>query len=117
LRIIDLRAAPGVPIHEFDASGATAHHVGSGGGATHVYVVHLAPGGVIGAHEAGFDQIFAPVQGNGWAAGPDGTRHPVAVGEAALIQRGELHSKGSDGGMVALMLQVQQLDASAPLAS
>ena len=112
MRIIDLRATPSVPINEFDASGATAHHVGSGGGATHVYVVHFAPGGVIGAHEAGFDQIFAPVQGSGWAAGADGMRHPVVVGEAALIQRGELHAKGSDSGLVALMLQVQQLDAS-----
>jgi quercetin dioxygenase-like cupin family protein len=111
LRIIDLRTTPGVPINEFDAFGATAYHVGSGVGGTHVYVVHLAPGGVIGVHEAGFDQIFAPIHGNGWAAGSDGRRRAVAVGEAALIRRGELHSKGSNTGLVALMLQVHQLDA------
>ncbi len=88
---------------------ATAHHLGSGGGAAHAYAVHLAPGGSIGAHEAGFDQLFVPVHGSGWAAGADGVRRPVAVGEAAIIRRGEVHAKGSETGLVALMVQVERL--------
>jgi quercetin dioxygenase-like cupin family protein len=80
----------------------------SGGGAAHIYLIHLAPGGVIGAHEAGFDQLFVPLQGSGWAAGTDAVRHQIVVGQAAVFRRGEVHAKGSEIGLVALMVQVEQ---------
>ncbi len=113
MRILDLRAARRVPIADFDAIGAAVSRVGSAEGTTHAWVVHLEPGGVIGGHEAGFDQLFVPLQGDGWAAGADGVRHPVGAGEAALIRRGEVHAKGSERGMVALMVQVERLDMGA----
>jgi hypothetical protein len=35
----------------------------------------------------------------------------LSEGEAAFISRGEVHSKGSEGGMTALMVQVRDLAA------
>ena len=80
-----------------------------GEGEAHAYVVYFDPGGVIGAHEAGFGQLFVALQGNGWVAGEDGERVPLEQGEAALFSRGEVHSKGSETGMTALMVQVRNL--------
>jgi quercetin dioxygenase-like cupin family protein len=109
--VIDLRATAVAPIAEFGSIGASAAHLASGGGDAHVYVVEIGAGGVIGPHEAGFDQLFVPVSGGGWAAGADGVRHSISVGQAALITRGERHEKGSDTGLTALMVQVEHLSA------
>jgi hypothetical protein len=109
--VIDLRTTAGAPIAEFGSIGASAAHLASGGGDAHVYVVRIDAGGFIGPHEAGFDQLFVPVSGEGWAAGADGVRHSIGVGQAALITRGECHDKGSDTGLTALMMQVEHLPA------
>jgi quercetin dioxygenase-like cupin family protein len=90
-------------------SGASSIELLEGDGEAHVYVIYFEPGGEIGAHEAGFGQIFFALSGNGWVAGGDGERVPLAAGQAALIRRGEIHSKGSDSGMTALMVQVRDL--------
>ena len=84
--------------------------MGHGSGDAHVYTVHFDPGGEIGRHEAGFDQLFIVIEGSGWASGGDGVRHPLETGEAARFQRGEVHAKGSDEGMTALMVQVTSLE-------
>jgi hypothetical protein len=34
---------------------------------------------------------------------------PLSEGEAAFIERGEVHSKGSETGLTALMVQVRDL--------
>lgn len=81
-----------------------------GDGEAHAYVLYVDPGGVIGPHEAGFGQLLFAVAGEGWVAGGDGIRQPLRAGEAAFIARGEVHSKGSDAGLTALMLQVRDLD-------
>ena len=47
--------------------------------------------------------------GSGWVAGGDEQRIALAEGEAAFISRGEVHSKGSENGMTAFMLQVRDL--------
>lgn len=84
-----------------------------GEGEAHAYVLYFKPGGEIGPHEAGFGQLFFAVSGDGWVAGGDGERLPLAEGQAAFIHRGEIHSKGSETGLTALMVQVREL---APLA-
>jgi quercetin dioxygenase-like cupin family protein len=81
-----------------------------GEGEAHAYVIYFEPGGVIGAHEAGFGQILYAVAGSGWVAAGDGVRVALAEGEAAFIRRGETHAKGSETGMTALMIQVRDLD-------
>ncbi len=97
-------------IERFESRGAAAVRLGSGHGEAHVYAVYIEPGGEIGPHEAGFDQLFVATEGAGWAAGADGRRLPIEPGQAALFRRGEIHSKGSEIGMTALMVQIEALE-------
>ena len=84
-----------------------------GDGEAHAYGLYFEPGGEIGPHEAGYGQLFFALSGDGWVAGGDGIRQPLATGEAAFIMRGEIHSKGSETGLSALMVQVRDLDLTA----
>jgi quercetin dioxygenase-like cupin family protein len=93
---------------------ASSIKLAEGEGEAHAYVIYLEPGGIIGPHEAGFGQILLALAGSGWVAGADDKRVSLAEGEAAFIGRGEIHSKGSDDGMTAFMIQVRDLT---PLAS
>jgi len=89
MRILRCRAQDASPIHE--------------------YAVHFKARGAIGPHRAGFGQLFIVTEGCGWVAGADGVRHAIAPGEVAHIEKGEVHSKGSDEGMSALMVQMTDL--------
>ena len=96
-------------ITEYESKFAAAAAVADGAGEAHVYVVYLEPGGEIGPHVAGFGQLFFAAAGNDWVAGGDGERVRLAKGEAAFIARGEVHSKGSEVGMTAFVVQVRDL--------
>jgi quercetin dioxygenase-like cupin family protein len=112
VRILPLDASVAEPIgpRPYEVTLVSSIAVADGVGEAHVYVQHFDPGGVIGPHEAGFGQLFVAVSGDGWVAGGDGGRMPLAQGQAAFIERGEIHSKGSETGMVAFMVQVRDLD-------
>lgn len=83
--------------------------IAAGEGEAHAYVLYFKPGGEIGPHEAGYGQMFLALSGEGWVAGGDGAREALSTGEVALISRGEMHSKGSETGLTALMVQVRDL--------
>jgi hypothetical protein len=59
--------------------------------------------------------LFLVVGGSGWVSGPDGEPRPLGVGRGVYIARGEMHAKGSDTGMTAIMVQLADL-AAAPVA-
>jgi quercetin dioxygenase-like cupin family protein len=111
VQILRFSASVAEPIGErpYDVKLASSIELAKGGGDAHAYVVYFEPGGIIGPHEAGFGQILFAVAGSGWVAGADGLRVALAEGEAALVSRGEVHSKGSESGMTALMIQVRDL--------
>ena len=92
---------------------ASSIKLAEGAGEAHVYALYFDPGGEIGPHEAGFGQLFLPLSGSGWVAGDDGERVALAEGQAALFRRGETHSKGSETGMTAVMVQIGDLTPSA----
>jgi quercetin dioxygenase-like cupin family protein len=96
------------PIIEYSSRHASAVALASGQGEAHVYCLHLDAAGEIGAHEAGFDQLFLVVEGSGWVSGSDGRRQPLAQAQGALIARGEVHAKGTESGMTAIMVQMTQ---------
>ena len=98
------------PISEFESRGAFAQLLANGDGESHVYFVRFEAGGVIGPHPAGFDQLFLVTSGSGWVAGPDGLRQSLSAGYAAVITRGEIHSKGSDAGLSAIMIQIERCE-------
>ena len=78
------------PIALFDAIGASNLRVGGGSGESHVYALRFEPGGSVGAHPAGYGQLFLVVEGQAWAAGADGARVPLSAGEGAYFSPGEL---------------------------
>jgi quercetin dioxygenase-like cupin family protein len=109
MRVIGFDKGSAEEITWYESKGASFFELAEGNGEAHANVVFFAAGGEIGPHEAGFGQLFFAVEGSGWVAGSDGMRVPLGAGEAALIRRGEIHSKGSETGMTALMLQVRDL--------
>lgn len=110
MHIIDFATAPGEVIAQFGSVHATSVHLGSGVGESHVYVIRFAPGGQIGEHPTGFGQLFLVIDGSGWVSGPDGQRKQISSGQGAYFACGELHVKGSDIGMTAIMIQVYDLE-------
>ena len=116
VRIIrpESRLADSIEARPYPVRLASAIKLAEGGGEAHAYVMYLEPGGEIGPHEAGYGQLFFAVSGEGWVAGGDGVRRPLAQGEAAFITRGEIHSKGSETGLTALMVQVRDLNPCTP---
>lgn len=109
MRLVDLAPQRGAAITEYQSRGASAQALADGRGESHVYAIHFAPGGQIGPHPAGFAQLFCAVSGTGWVAGADGVRHAVCPGQVAVIANGEVHAKGSDAGLTALMVQISDL--------
>ena len=113
MKVTRLDAVDWLPITHYDSDRSLSAQLATGGGESHAHVVRFDAGGRIGAHEAGFGQLFTFVVGRGWAAGPDGRRVSLAPGDVAWFARGELHSKGSDDGGTALMIQVRNLEPDA----
>jgi quercetin dioxygenase-like cupin family protein len=109
VRVVDFSPSTAREIVEFGAVGASAVRCGEGEGEAHVYCVRMEPGGSIGPHPAGYDQLFLVVAGSGWAAGEDGSRVELREGYGAYFARGEIHSKGSERGMTVIMVQVTDL--------
>jgi quercetin dioxygenase-like cupin family protein len=108
--MLDFSAKRAEPIEHFESLGASSVPLGDGHGEAHVYCVRFEPGGRIGQHPAGFGQLFLVVEGAGWVSGHDGARVELAAGQGAYFSRGELHAKGSEVGMTAIMIQIRDLD-------
>lgn len=115
MQLLDFSPGRASPISEYESHGASALRLAGGTGEGHVYCIRIEPGGVIGPHEASFGQLFLVVAGRGWVSGGDGVRWPLGVGRGAFIGRGEVHAKGSDSGLTAIMVQVTDLTV-APVA-
>lgn len=114
MTLIEFSRAHARPIELFDAVAASNVRLGGGHGDAHIYCVHVEPGGSIGAHPAGFAQLFLVVNGTGWAAGPDGQRVALTAGQGVYVAPGEVHAKGSESGMTAIMVQADQLQPEPP---
>ena len=100
-------------IVDFESRESRAAELATGSGEAHIHIVHIAAGGEIGPHIAGFGQIFLCLEGSGWVAGADGEHVSISHGQGAYFARGERHSKGSADGLRALIVQVKDLHLSA----
>lgn len=96
-------------VDSYGSMGVANVRIGGGTGESHVYALRIDAGGNIGAHPAGYGQLFLVVEGEAWAAGPDGTRVTLPAGHGVYIEPGELHSKGSDTGASVLMVQAESV--------
>lgn len=108
IRLFNFNQDMASPIRAYASHGAHSSTIAHGSGASYAYTVYVEPGGAIGPHPAGFDQLFIVVKGSGWVRGSDGVQHALGECCGAFIPTGENHSKGSEEGMVALMVQASQ---------
>lgn len=115
MRLIEFSAVPAEPITLFDSVAVSSQVLAGGRGETHVHCLRFEPGGKIGKHPTGFGQLFLVIEGSGWAMGADGQRIELTAGQGVYFERGEHHSKGSDSSMTVLMVQVTDLQLSAPV--
>jgi quercetin dioxygenase-like cupin family protein len=65
----------------------------------------FAPGALLGRHPAAGPQTLAVLSGSGWVSGGDGVRHDLAAGDLVRFDPGESHESGSDGGMIAVVVE------------
>ena len=76
----------------------------------HVGCMRLGPGGSVGYHQATTPQLFAVVEGSGWiSSGEERLREPISSGVAVLWDEGEWHEVGTDGGLVAIVVEGAQI--------
>ena len=114
MRIIEFSPQEMQPITPFQSTGAASTVLAVGDGDARVHCLRFEPAGQIGEHPTGFAQLFLIVRGEGWVMGADGRRTDLATGQGAFFDPGERHAKGSDTGMVALLVQVDTMDCLGP---
>jgi quercetin dioxygenase-like cupin family protein len=108
-RLIRFDKSVASTVENYGARATSSVHLGSGSGESHAYVLHFEAGGEIGEHETGFGQLFVVVGGAGWVvSGSD--RYEVGLGDAVFLPRGVMHAKGSENGMTAVMIQMDNLE-------
>lgn len=89
-------------VRSYGSEGFRATRVAVGEGRVSVTCLRVEPGGVIGTHPAAGPQLFLVIDGEGWVAGPDGERTPIAAGWCVRWDAGEIHTSGTQTGFVAL---------------
>jgi quercetin dioxygenase-like cupin family protein len=99
---------PGELVTEYNSLLVRSAALASGSGEAHVWLLTFEAGGMIGPHTAGFDQLFFVLEGSAWVEVGD-ERTELASHEAATIDLGEIHSKGSLHGARVLMVQLSSL--------
>jgi GrpB-like predicted nucleotidyltransferase (UPF0157 family) len=87
------------------------HELARSNSEVEVGVVHVAPGGGIGRHQAEVRQLLAVVAGSGWVGRHEdgrsspGSRRPLRAGYAALWEPGESWEAGSDDGFTGVSIE------------
>lgn len=111
MRIVEFGPDRGAEVTRFGATGVRGVPLvrSTELGRYAVTVLHLAPGGSVGRHEARVDQLFAVVSGAGWVSGADGERRAVQAGQAAVFDADEEHDAGTEGGLVAVVVESDDL--------
>lgn len=107
--IIEFSPNQAKPIEIFESVSAYSVHIGDESGEVQ-YCIYFESGSQIGIHPAGYGQLFLVMNGEGWATASDGKRINLKAGKGAFFEPGELHSKGSDTGMTAIMVQASKLE-------
>ena len=94
----------GHPVDNF-ASNFVLSPVAHVAGPSRLACFHLAPGEIVGEHEAVVGQLFCVVEGEGWVSGHDSERRPLRAMEAAYWGPGERHAAGTKSGLMAFVIE------------
>ncbi|MFJ7934628.1 cupin [Sporosarcina sp. NPDC096371] len=77
---------------------------------SHVGIVHLEEGGIIGYHDAAVPQILLIIDGEGWVRTGNEDKVRVTTGDAVVWEIGEGHETTTTKGMKAIVVESQGLD-------
>jgi len=110
MRIFRFDAAVGRPLTEFGSHDVVITPIMRTKVGMQAAVMHIQPGGVVAYHPATWPQLFMIVQGEGWVRGTEPEHTPIAAGQAAFWVPGENHESGSETGMVAVVLEGEDVD-------
>lgn len=105
--LLEFDALLGSPVQNFQSHGASSLRLGEGYGVVRAHTLNFDPGGEVGLHAAGSDQIFFVLSGRAWAEG-SGRRVDLEPGQGVFFARGEDHAKGSAAGALTIVLQVSK---------
>ena len=105
MKIFEFTRETLAPIRQFDSKSSYSRQIAESHDGLVVHCIHFEPGGEIGTHPTGREQLFLVVEGSGWVVGGDGEKRELASGQGAYFARNESHAKGSASGMVAIMIQ------------
>ena len=110
MRMFRFDAEVAHPITQFDSHGVAMGRGVRFEGDAQLGCFHIAPGGVVGYHEATVPQLFMCVSGGGWVTGTDRRRIAIRPGLAAFWTAGESHASGSETGMMAIVVEGTNVD-------
>ena len=96
-------------ITRFDSRGVTIGGVARCSGQVRISFIELDPGGVLGMHDAPGPQLFLVVEGAGRVRSGDDAPVPVAQGQGAYWDAGELHETVTDTGLTAIVVEADEL--------
>ena len=114
MRLFRCDETAGHPITEFGSSNVVISGVVRTDGPVQIGRMQLGPGGIVGYHQAVGPQLILVlvVAGEGWVRGAGPERHAIAAGQAAFWDDGEWHESGSEHGMIAIVIEGDELDPS-----
>src|ERR1019366_2306072 len=99
-----LDAGDATTVTDYGAAGVRALLLAEGREPWTATVLVCEAGGALGAHVAGRDQIFVPLEGRAWLE-VDGVRRDVSRGSYGVVRAGQPHAKGAITRLVVLVLQ------------
>ena len=74
--------------------------------------MYLETNGIIGFHPAATPQILLVVYGHGWVRVDSEKRVHVETGDAVFWETGEEHETRTDTGLIAIVIESDELDPS-----
>jgi quercetin dioxygenase-like cupin family protein len=110
MRLFRFDASAGRAISHFDSREAVMTGIQRGEGPYQLGCLRLAPGGILGYHQATTHQLLLVVEGAGWVRAGDEPRRPIAAGQAAYWELGEWHETTTESGLTAFILESDALD-------
>lgn len=117
MKIYRFDAGVGKVIDKFDSVNFIMSRIVRTSEPAHIGCMHIGENGVVGYHQAVVPQLFLVVQGEGWVRAEGTERIVIRAGQAAFWVTGEWHESGSDAGMVALVIESEELNPEAAMSS
>lgn len=77
---------------------------------THIGIMHLDQGGVVGYHDATVPQILLIIEGKGWVRAGTGDQVNVVAGDVIAWEKGEGHETSTDSGLKAIVIESEGLE-------